>query len=70
MRGACTPFHASRYGLFVVLQKHIGNGVLLRDNKPDCSLTKKARKITAAQHNRQADTFRLYRAIRRVRHDL
>jgi len=50
MRGACTPFHASRYGLFVVPQKHIILDVLLQADKADCSLTKKARKTTAAQH--------------------
>ena len=69
MWGACTPFHASLYGLFVVPQKHIALDVLLQADKADCTLTKKARKITAAQHKRQADTFRLYQAKRRVRHD-
>ena len=69
MWGACTPFHASRYGLFVVLQEQIGNGMLLQADNAFCTLTKKARKTTAAQHIRQADTFRLYQAKRRVRHD-
>jgi len=34
-----------------------------------CSLTKKARKITAAQHKGKSGTFGLCRAVRRVRHD-
>jgi len=28
-----SPFHASRYGLFVVPQKHIENGMLLQADK-------------------------------------
>jgi hypothetical protein len=31
--GSVSPFHASRYGLFVVPQKHIGNGMLLQADK-------------------------------------
>lgn len=38
-----------------------------RLTKPYCSLSKKARKITAAQYNRQTNTYRLYRAEQRVR---
>ena len=34
-----------------------------------CTLTKNARKITAAQYKRQTNTYYLYRAKRRVRHD-
>mgnify|MGYP001039133406 CR=1 FL=1 len=40
-----------------------------RLTKPYCSLSKKARKITAAQYNRQTNTYRLYRAEQRVRQD-
>jgi len=43
--------------------------MLLQADKADCSLIKKARKTTAAQHKRQTNTYRLYRAKRRVRHD-
>ena len=65
--GSVSPFHASRYGLFVVPQSISAVDVLLQADKAYCSLTKKA--AFGAQHNRQTGTFRLYRASRRVRHD-
>ena len=42
---------------------------ILMFTSKNCSLSKKARKITAAQYNRQTNTYRLYRAEQRVRQD-
>ena len=69
MRGACTPFYASRYGLFVVPKKLIGNGMLLQADKALLFLVKESPAGGLRRSIRQTDTICLCGAGRPVRHD-